>query len=239
MQDGFVNFCWNIVIVFQPLSRNQSVDFIFVSDAPHHVRRSDVMCKQDSFAPNKIRTGNLNICVSQSTHWAVGVGSDRSFDHFIIYKMSNVHHYYEVYNNIWHFLLNLWCQLVGSLGLFPMLIINWNNDIKIWPFQSWNFFLYSSSCRGLTVNLFIIKLYRWLDLNCGPLLSETTALPTRPQPQPNVNSVGSVLFSYRNNSPVFRGQFGYKNPHCSSNFVCSFCTHESHTFKKLLVIIVN
>ena len=43
-------------------------------------------------------------------------------------------------------------------------------------------FLFFSSFQQLTINMFIIKFCWWLDLNCGPLVSEMTAEPTKPQP---------------------------------------------------------
>ena len=39
-----------------------------------------------------------------------------------------------------------------------------------------------------------IKVCKWLDLNCGPLASEATALPTEPQPLPDLLSLLLLLF---------------------------------------------
>ena len=36
------------------------------------------------------------------------------------------------------------------------------------------------------------KYFWWLDLNCGPLVSESTALPTEPQPLPSTNLLYTV-----------------------------------------------
>ena len=36
------------------------------------------------------------------------------------------------------------------------------------------------------------KYFWWLDLNCGPLVSELTALPTEPQPLPSTNLLYTV-----------------------------------------------
>ena len=44
------------------------------------------------------------------------------------------------------------------------------------------FFSLFSSFQQLTVNMFIIKSCRWLELNRGHLVLEATALPTEPQP---------------------------------------------------------
>ena len=44
------------------------------------------------------------------------------------------------------------------------------------------------SFQHLTVNMFIIKFYRWLDSNRGPLAGETTTLPTESQlPSPSLS----------------------------------------------------
>ena len=37
--------------------------------------------------------------------------------------------------------------------------------------------------------MFNLKNCRWLDSNCGPLVSEATAQPTKPQPLPHINSL--------------------------------------------------
>ena len=52
------------------------------------------------------------------------------------------------------------------------------------PFPAY-FFRYFCLFQHLTANMFVIKLCRRLDSNCGPLELEATALPTEPQPLPN------------------------------------------------------
>ena len=47
-----------------------------------------------------------------------------------------------------------------------------------WPFLA-SFFIFVFSIQQM-----FNKFCRWLDLNSGPLVSETTALPTEPQPLP-------------------------------------------------------
>ena len=85
------------------------------------------------------------------------------------------------------------------------------NGVIGWPLDSlncrlaWTPWTLFSSFQQFTVNMFISYNFfcQWLDLNRGPLESETTALPTEPKPLPNVsNSVpieitGSIIFYTR------------------------------------------
>ena len=63
----------------------------------------------------------------------------------------------------------------------------WHNSIVVWLFFKWAilglfFFI-------LTVHVILLKFRPWLDSNYGPLVSEATALPAKPQPLP-------ILFDY-------------------------------------------
>ena len=57
------------------------------------------------------------------------------------------------------------------------------NLVFIWAIAGFFFFIFVFSIQ-LTVNNVIYKFCQWQDFNCGPLLSEATALPTEPQPLP-------------------------------------------------------
>ena len=64
-----------------------------------------------------------------------------------------------------------------------------------------------SSFQQLTVNMFIIKSCRWLNSNCGPLVSEATALPTEPQPLPTAMKLfaaWSLIYYFFKFSPLKR-----------------------------------
>ena len=52
------------------------------------------------------------------------------------------------------------------------------------PFPaSFSFYLFLSFQYSLQLTMFNI-IFKWLDLNCGTLVSEATTLPTEPQPLP-------------------------------------------------------
>ena len=53
------------------------------------------------------------------------------------------------------------------------------------------------SIKHLTVNMFCIEVFRWLDSNRGHLLSEVTALPTEPQPLPSLSSKTIITYLQR------------------------------------------
>ena len=57
------------------------------------------------------------------------------------------------------------------------------NLVFIWAIAGFFFFIFVFSIQ-LTVKNVIYKFCQWQDFNCGPLLSEATALPTEPQPLP-------------------------------------------------------
>ena len=94
------------------------------------------------------------------------------------------------------------------------------------PFPaSFSLFVFSIQ---LTINkcLRYIKVFQWLDSNCGPLVLEPTTLPTEPQPLPKC----PVNFSQRFLNEQFVGQrFGFgerrffKWP--PAHFVNTFCFH--------------
>ena len=53
--------------------------------------------------------------------------------------------------------------------------------------HSRSFFLLFSTFQQLTVlNMFHYKSLRWLESNCGPLVKDATAMPTEPQPLPQL-----------------------------------------------------
>ena len=54
------------------------------------------------------------------------------------------------------------------------------------------FFIFVFSTQLLMNNF--TKFRRWLDSNCGPLVSEATALPTEPQPLPSYDKSYFVIF---------------------------------------------
>ena len=64
------------------------------------------------------------------------------------------------------------------------------HNLNYWFFQKGHFqhlFLYDRLFyKNLTRNIGSIEVVKWLDSNCGPLVSEATALPTEPQPLPNI-----------------------------------------------------
>ena len=55
------------------------------------------------------------------------------------------------------------------------------------------FFSLFSSYQSSWQYMFNIIFYQWLDLNCGPLELEATALPTEPQPLPAFVLVGMTI----------------------------------------------
>ena len=81
----------------------------------------------------------------------------------------------------------------STIHLLLMIIINiceitfklqWNEKMG----RSWPLFLYFRLFNTqLTVNKCSINFCRWLDLNHGLMVLEVTALPTEPQPLPQIN----------------------------------------------------
>ena len=51
--------------------------------------------------------------------------------------------------------------------------------------------------------MFKINFCQWLDLNCGPLGLEATALPTEPQPLPNLKFLGWITVLSVTHSRIF------------------------------------
>ena len=62
-----------------------------------------------------------------------------------------------------------------------------------WAIPSLFFFIFVFSVQ-LTVNNVQYKFGRWLDSNHGPLVLEATALPTEPQPLPNLKLLSYIRY---------------------------------------------
>ena len=60
-------------------------------------------------------------------------------------------------------------------------VISRHNIIKNGPYPASFLYFCLFNTQLFNIN---VKPCRWLDLNCGPLVSEATALPTDPQPLP-------------------------------------------------------
>ena len=68
---------------------------------------------------------------------------------------------------------------------------------KNWPFPASFFFISSFQYTVDSKQMFNInKFCQWLDSNRGPLVSEATALPTEPQPLPNLYELCLLLYLY-------------------------------------------
>ena len=92
------------------------------------------------------------------------------------------------------------------------------------------FFVSILSLQQLVINMFITKFCQWLHSNCGPLLSEGTALPTEPQPRPRyLGSHWIVSLALLIVSPTFPWHFTA----CFSSFC--FCTFERENFFNLFL----
>ena len=86
----------------------------------------------------------------------------------------------------------------------------WATDLVFfWPFPASFFFflLFLVFSIQLTVNKCSINFYRWLISNRGPLVSETTALPTEPQPLPHT----CLIFLSFNLLLIYTSRSGFHN----------------------------
>ena len=65
-----------------------------------------------------------------------------------------------------------------------------HSELKKWAITSLFIFIFVFSIQW-TENKWMsdMKVCQWLDSNCGPLASEATAQPTKPQPLPHINSL--------------------------------------------------
>ena len=119
-----------------------------------------------------------------------------------------------------------------SLSLFILV----TNLFLIGPFPASFWFSFVLS-KHLTVSIF--KIYRLLDLNHEPPLSEATALPTELQPLPTVLICLSFFYVYKS---VYLGSSVFLSYHCcharlfwlhlvSSTELCK--AHSGHTNRYL------
>ena len=78
-------------------------------------------------------------------------------------------------------------QVVHPNHYVRNVMFRWVNTIKLkqflGPFKASFFIYFRLFNKQITANMFS-KSCQWLDSNQGPLVSEATALPTAPQPQP-------------------------------------------------------
>ena len=71
--------------------------------------------------------------------------------------------------------------------------------------------------KQLTGNIGSKKSCRWLDSNCGPLVSEATTLPTEPQPLPKCPNVLTMVATSSNSKLSRPGpKTSQRLVHCSS-----------------------
>ena len=70
---------------------------------------------------------------------------------------------------------------------------------KKWPFPASYLYIYFRLFDIVDSKQMFNKICRWLDSNHGPLVSEATALPTEPQPLPDILIVCSVQIDRHNN----------------------------------------
>ena len=86
------------------------------------------------------------------------------------------------------------------------------------------FFIFVFSTQLLMNNF--TKFRRWLDSNCGPLVSEATALPTEPQPLALMTSLISSSLIFFSKNPFLKLSEGLK----MDTFMFLVCLHNLKPF---------
>ena len=96
--------------------------------------------------------------------------------HGPVWEGSDSVHFWRICQDgwAWTFVFRLWSGASGKECLFRFFIL------KNGPFPA-SFFRYFCLFQHLTANMFVIKLCRRLDSNCGPWVSEKIPLLTVPQ----------------------------------------------------------
>ena len=101
--------------------------------------------------------------------------------------------------------------------------------LKKWAIPGLFFFIFIFSIQ-LIVNAWI-KFRRWLDSNHGPLVSEATALPTEPQPLPNI-----FVFTF---VTAITGEKDSSNDHFNTFLYCQKSKTTSQTWLLLVLSLYN
>ena len=77
--------------------------------------------------------------------------------------------------------VELWRERSSRCGFYNATSLLWIPKFK-WTIPGLLFLYFRLFNSWQLIDMFPIKIGKWLDLNRGPLLSESTALPTEPQP---------------------------------------------------------